>query len=113
MTLAQLIERIDQLDADFAIYAAPSWQPSSFAMLLSESDPEKNNDAFLASADVRITYLMQVETARDLIAAERAVHNPSIVELCDLLIYHAIYDAVPPRPSNMGLGEPSSYASLR
>ena len=97
MTLKQLIVAIDQLETDLDIYAAPVWSAASFALVVSNRDTE----GLLADAPVRITFLMSVATAKALVAAERAVREPTADELCDLLVYHAIYDTPPPRQSDI------------
>ncbi len=105
MKLKQLIASIDGLDADFDIYATPSWGAESFALVL-----PAGRETLLATMTVRPTFFMSVRTARALIAAERAVCEPSADELCELLVYHAVYDTPPPRCSDMGAA-PLNYAS--
>ncbi|MFP6686851.1 MAG: hypothetical protein VB934_19165 [Polyangiaceae bacterium] len=97
MTLKQLIVAIDQLETDLDIYAAPVWSAASFALVVSDRDTE----GLLADPPVRLTFLMSVATAKALIVAERAVREPTADELCDLLVYHAIYDTPPPRQSDI------------
>jgi len=106
MTLKQLIVAIDQLEPDLDIYATPVWSAASFALVVSDCDAE----VLLADAPARITFLMSVATAKTLIAAERAARQPTADELCELLVYHAIYDTPPPRQSDIKAA-PHSCAS--
>lgn len=106
MTLKQLIVAIDQLESHLDIYVAPMWSAASFALVVSEHDTED----LLADAPARITFLMTVATAKTLIAEERAAREPTADELCDLLLYHAIYDTPPPRQSDVHAA-PVSFAS--
>ena len=109
MNLSQLVTTIDQLEPQCDIYAASPWSAASFAILL----PEDAERPLIKATAGQATYLMSVETARDLVSQMRAESDPSLEELCRVLIYHAVYDTPPPRGSQPGSGrwrEPTAPA---
>lgn len=102
-TLAELIDRLDELDDSLSIYAEPRWRPSSAAALLDEAR---------AAAPPGTTFLIGVANAKR-VARLRAAWAPgrplSLAEKCEAIVYFAIYDEVQPPPSVYGERGRGSY----
>ncbi len=105
-TLADLVARLDELDEDASIYAAPRWRPSSPATV--EAEPL---DGSVPGRAGGMTFLVAVDTARRILR-QRALWQPgrplSLADKCEAIIYYAIYDEVQPPPSIYGEGRTSA-----
>jgi hypothetical protein len=96
-TFADLVAALEELDGALSLYATPRWRAAALAVAV--RDP---GDGTVPSAAAGMTFLCTVADARR-IARQRAAWSPgrpsSIVELCEAIIYYAIYDEAQPPPS--------------
>lgn len=94
MTLAELIQRIEQLDDRLVIYATPRWQTNSAVVTAREPA-----DGSLPEVARGKTYLCSVREARRVIAKRRSMRPGcalSADELAGAVIYYAVYDESEP-----------------
>ena len=96
MTLADVIRKLNQLSDELAIYAAPRWRPSSRAFAAHEPQ-----DGSVPEHAKGMTYLTTVGEAKRVIAHRREERPDlaSIDDLCDAIIYYAVYDETEPLAS--------------
>ncbi len=96
MTLADVIQQIDQLDDGLCIYATPRWRAESPVLVAQEP-----RDGGLPAGAKGMTYLISLRQARRAIAARSAwcpEQELNIRDRCKAVIYYAVYDAPEPRP---------------
>lgn len=100
-TLAELLEKIDELDDEATIYAEaqPNWTESSPSFAIVEPI-----DKPLPADDDPMQYLLEVELAKEVLEAWSECRNgriPSIHEKCEAVIFYAENDAyLPPSEEN-------------
>lgn len=98
MTLADVIRRLDQLEGELCIYAAPRWRASSSAAALREPD-----DGSLPEHARGMTYLTTVGEARRVVVEQRR-RRPDLAridQLCDAVVYYAVYNETNPLASEL------------
>ena len=108
MTLAELMQRINQLDGALAIYATPRWASNSDVVVAREP-----HDGSLPKHAAGKTFLVTVGEARRVIEGRRRLRPGcalSADELAGAVVYYAVYDESEPIGSMASAEIHLSYA---
>lgn len=96
--LIKLVERLDELDEEYMIFAREPWTEDSDAMVVPIPDPEPDAEPDQIpreAAEAGMTYLLEVFTAREVVEGWTASldEKPTLSATCQRLIEYAINDA--------------------
>jgi hypothetical protein len=92
MTLAEIIENLDDFEEADTIYAAAPWTPDSNAVVATE--PEAG-DLPLVARELGLKYFLEILIAREVLTGCAAAlgHELPLAQQVEQVIYYALNDA--------------------